>query len=310
MNAVVAGRFGARRVVMASRGPGMKRKGGAFPPYPREDLVFRGGRTIADLSYKTFYLGKAWGAAPLQASSQSLDAALAAAMSDKALNEIVGQYFANEAITTTVAPSAILDLPLQSTYDKDDIHTLTQRVFESGGVAGLDLKNTVFNFILPPGAVLSSDTRAGNLQRAARKPKPGTPEAEEEDSKHGLGGYHGSVHLKGPGGPITVYYAAAVWSDGQNGIPIPGWALWENACATLYHELNEARTDPDVEDAIRTGDRRWIGWNSNSGQEIGDFPIEEAGPDLPTVFKKVAVDGGPGTAPIQFLWSNRFHGPE
>ena len=28
---------------------------------------------------------------------------------------------------------------------------------------------------------------------------------------------------------------------------------WKNVCATLYHELQEVRTDPDVEDAIRAG---------------------------------------------------------
>jgi hypothetical protein len=113
-----------------------------------------------------------------------------------------------------------------------------------------------------------------------------------------------------PGTPITVYYSVAVWSEGDNGIPIPGWQPWENACATLYHELNEARTDPDVEDAIRTGDVRWIGWNSRTGEEIGDFPIEEAGPNLPLVFRKVEVSSASGTVPIQLLWSNRVHGPE
>src|ERR1700682_5101993 len=89
------------------------------------------------------------------------------------------------------------------------------------------------------------------------------------------------------GSPVTIYYSVAVWSEGNNGVAIPGWQPWENTCATLYHELNEARTDPDVEDAVRTGEIRWIGWNSQSGQEIGDFPIHEAGPNLPLVFKKV-----------------------
>ena len=109
---------------------------------------------------------------------------------------------------------------------------------------------------------------------------------------------------------MTIYYSAAVFSEGDNGIAIPGWAPWENICATLYHELNEARTDPDVEDAIRNGDTSFIGWNSNQGQEIGDPPISKAGRNLALVFHRVPVDSGPGTAPIQFLWSNRVHGPE
>ena len=38
----------------------------------------------------------------------------------------------------------------------------------------------------------------------------------------------------------------------MNGIPVFD-RPWKNVVATLYHELNEARTDADVEDAIRAG---------------------------------------------------------
>src|SRR6266436_4422710 len=63
----------------------------------------------------------------------------------------------------------------------------------------------------------------------------------------GLGGYHGSVILAGQ----RIYYAVAalseVLSNGrQNGI-VAFTQPWKNAVATMYHELNEARTDPDVE---------------------------------------------------------------
>jgi len=37
-----------------------------------------------------------------------------------------------------------------------------------------------------------------------------------------------------------------------NGIPVFD-EPWKNVVATFYHELNEARTDADVEDAIRAG---------------------------------------------------------
>ncbi|MBR0848363.1 hypothetical protein JQ543_11485 [Bradyrhizobium diazoefficiens] len=294
-----------------------KGKGGAggavFPPFPKEDLVFRGGRTMPNMSFKTFYLGKGWASAPLAAPRQKLDAAIDAAMSDPGLNGIVAQYFGNAPITTKALPSAVLDVPGQATFDKGDIHNLVKRLFKSGNLAALDLKTTLINFVLPPRAVLSSDgggnERVKRVVRAART-RPGTPEAEEEDSRNGLGGYHGSVHIQSPTGGVTVYYAAAVFSDGDNGIPISGWEPWENICATLYHELCEARTDPDVEDAIRTGDLRFIGWNSNSGQEIGDFPIGEAGSDLERVFKRVTIAAEPHTVPIQLMWSNRVHGPE
>ena len=78
--------------------------------------------------------------------------------------------------------------------------------------------------------------------------------------------------------------------------------------ATFYHELQEARTDPDVEDAIRTNNEHFIGWNSEQGEEIGDFPVFEADP-LQEVFKEVPLVAG-GTAPMQLLYSNRVNGPE
>jgi len=299
-----------RRVVFAGRELTASAKTSAPGPSQSEDLIYRGGRTLADMAFKTFYIGKGWDTPPLTSARRNLDAALSAAMSDKALNAIVAQYFKGGLITTDAAPSVVLDQPPRELYTKDDIHALAQQVFKDGVLAGLDLKNAVINFILPPKAILSADSASGNAAPSGADALQGFPEAEEADSRHGLGGYHGSIHVTGPGAPTTIYYAAAVWSEGDNGIPIPGWAPWENVCATLYHELNEARTDPDVEEAIRTGKLAWIGWNSNHGEEIGDFPIRAAGSDLTSVFRKVPVDGPPGVAPIQLMWSNRIHGAE
>jgi hypothetical protein len=303
-------RYRARGIVMAGKGPSMARRDRTFPPQPREDLVFRGGRTLPQMSYKTFYVGADWATGAQASSRTNLDAALAAAMTDPALNEIVGQYFGGSKITTLPLPSTVLDLPVQQVFDKGDIHALAERTFMSGVLSAVDLDTCVVNFVLPPGAILSSEGGGAARALTGRRAPPGTPETEEEDSRNGLGGYHGSIHIMHPGKSITVYYSVSVWSEGDNGIAIPGWQPWENVCATLYHELNEARTDPDVEDAVRTGDLRWVGWNSRAGEEIGDFPIEEAGTDLPLVFRKVEVATAPGTVPIQLLWSNRIHGPE
>jgi hypothetical protein len=44
--------------------------------------------------------------------------------------------------------------------------------------------------------------------------------------------------------------------------------------ATFYHELCEARRNPDVEDVIRTGNEK-LGWYSNKGGEIGDIRMVE-----------------------------------
>ena len=309
MNDISSESYRPRGIVKVNRGLGLSQASHVFPSHPQEDLVYRGGRTIADLRYKTFYLGKSWAQGALAAARQNLDAALAAAMSDPRLNEIVGQYFGGSNITTAALASTVLDLTLQSTYDKGDIHDLVQKTYMSGALSAVDLDTCVISYVLPPQAILSSEGGAEAIQSAVRAPR-GTPEEEEANSKNGLGGYHGSVHIPHPGSPITIYYAVATWSEGDNGIPIPGWEPWENVCATFYHELNEARTDPDVEDAIRTGDVRWIGWNSRTGREIGDFPIDQAGSNLSLVFKKVPVAATPGTVPVQLMWSNRIHGPE
>ena len=78
---------------------------------------------------------------------------------------------------------------------------------------------------------------------------------------------------------------------------------------TLYHELIESQTDPDVGDAIRQHDRRFIGFNSNNlGQEIGDQPISAN--SLDRVFKEVLTLPGPRPTPVQFMYSNAVHGAE
>lgn len=137
----------------------------------------------------------------------------------------------------------------------------------------------VATLLLPPGAILADG---------------------EVTSENGLGGYHGSV-----GGH---YYAVAVYSEGTNGI-VAFDEPWKNVCATVYHELQEARTDPDVEDAIRTGKNSYLAWYSPQGGEIGDIPIAESGGDLASVMKEVPLANGHGTVPVQLMWSNRDSAP-
>jgi hypothetical protein len=73
--------YRARGVVLAPKKPGALKSNQPFPPVPKEDLVYRGGRTWANMSYKTFYLGKAWTDPGRATDRTNLDAALAAAMS-------------------------------------------------------------------------------------------------------------------------------------------------------------------------------------------------------------------------------------
>ena len=160
-----------------------------------------------------------------------------------------------------------------------------------------DLDNTVFNFMLPRGTILKYDDDQQNAKTDASTNdtlnSTGIPEVEESDSLNGLGGYHGSViNERGSGQSTKIYYSIAAYSeflpDGQeNGIAVFDES-WKNVVATLYHEINEFKTYPDVEDAIRQNENRFIGWNSDKGEEIGDFPVFEARP-LSKVFKEVPL---------------------
>ena len=171
--------YRARGIVFASKGLAASRRGTAIAPAPEEDLVFRGGRMLPDMSYKIFYVGDVWATSPLSDFRRQLDFALAAAMSDPALNDIVGQYFAGSPILTTALPSAVLNVPVQDVVNKDDVQGFVKQLFTSGDLSDIDFPNCAVNFVLPPGAVLSSDG-GGEAHAQRALPKPGTPEAEDE----------------------------------------------------------------------------------------------------------------------------------
>ncbi len=274
----------------------------AFAPSQKLDLKNYGGRTIAALTFTNVYLGK-WAAADVK----HIDHALAAAMADPDLNNVIAQYFPNGKVSSTFVPSRKLAGPVPSHVYKDTIEGFVAGLDTSGGLAGLDLTNTVVCFMLPKGCVLVDGSSSGKEEKS--KLDVGDPADEQVDSKHGLGGYHGSVHVRRGSKRDTVYYAVGVYSQGSNGIDAFG-VPWKNICATFYHELQEARTDADVEDASDSGIDRKLGWYSPKGGEIGDIPMDEAGPDLSTVMKEVPLADGSGTVPIQLMWSNAVHGPE
>jgi hypothetical protein len=113
-----------------------------------------------------------------------------------------------------------------------------------------------------------------------------------------------------------VYYAVGVFSEmtaqGENGI-VAFDEPWKNVVATFYHELQEARTDADVEDASRTKNDSLLGWyavgDGHISGEIGDTPMDEAGANLDLVMREIPLADGSGTVPIQLMWSNRDGGP-
>lgn len=281
------------------------------PPAPQHDLVNHGGKTIQSLHFANYYIGAdAWAGGDMA----NIDHALAEAMSDARLNEILQQYLTGP-IAAVFDGSEPLPGPAPTLVSQGDIEARVADLDAEGKFRNYQLASTVFVFLLPSGTVLNTDAAlTGALRRsngAGALRRRGVPPHDQDDSLHGLGGYHGSVHTTAA---RIVYYAVGVYSERRpdgtvNGIPVFD-EPWKNVVATFYHELSEARTDPDVEDSIRTGSNAYLGWVSRQGEECGDFPIVEAGTDLTKVFKEIALADGSGMVPIQCLYSNRVHGPE
>jgi len=245
-----------------------------FVTEPGLDLRYLGGRTLPDLTFTTVYLGR------FDAGEQEkIDHAIAAAMTDAHLNNVLAQYFPGQKVTATFAGSQLHGGPTPARVYRDTVESI---------VGGLDVTG-VACLLLPRGAVLVDGPSNGG---------------DNVDSRHGLGGYHGSVN--------GTYYAVAVYSEGANGI-VAFDEPWKNICATLYHELQETRTDPDVEDAIRAGatpaGEHLLGWYSPRGGEIGDVPLAVTN-DPSEVLREVPLADGSGSVPIQLLWSNAVGGPE
>src|SRR5258708_7790735 len=148
-------------------------------PHPEFDLVNHGGKTIASLTFVSFYLsGAAWPADD----RKSIDAALEAAMADSRLNNVMAQYFDGVPPPSTAMPSQSVSLVAPPTTDNAAVQSIVAQLANGSFLDGLDLNRSVVNLMLPPGIVLADTGGA--------------------DSRHDLGGYHGSGHARG----ASVYY--------------------------------------------------------------------------------------------------------
>jgi hypothetical protein len=286
-----------------------------FQPMPSWNLKDYGGPTISELTFVNRYVGgsAAWAASDMQ----SIDGALQTAFNDPALEGVIAQYYTGDAISSAMLASDVHEGPVPPTVYKDTAEALAQQLYTDGALGTADPGNAVINIMLPPGIVLSDDFSPGYQPPAQaseefRRRKRGVIKLDEDDaadSKHGLGGYHGSIHASDG---REVYYAVGVYSEGDNGI-VAFDEPWKNVVATFYHELNEARTDADVEDVNRTNNDSLLGWYSppQGGGEIGDIPINEAGAagNLSLVFQEINLADGSGTVPVQLMWSNKDDGP-
>ena len=259
-------------------------------PDVKEDLIFHGGKVVPQMEFQNVYLGgnASWATEDVT----SIDAAIKLTMQDRRLNNVMLQYFPGVAMSCDMRASFVLDAPKQVRLDEPDVQAVIASLYDSSLIKKTDLNTTIFNLILSPGTVLKLGSSS---------------------SSNGLGGYHGSTHIQRDGKRITLYYSANVYSEIQangkeNGIAVFNKS-WKNVVGTLYHELNEFRTDPDVNDAIVNNSNDFLGWNSRTGREVGDQPIFAA-TDLNQVFKEVKASTGSKRIPVQFMYSNAVHGAE
>jgi hypothetical protein len=97
-------------------------------------LIFLGGKTIADLTFTNLFVG---GSSSWQNSDiQNIDTALAAAMSDVDLNNVMMQYFGNRPISTTFMPSQILSGSKPSSFSQGNVENLVTQLHSQGGLQG------------------------------------------------------------------------------------------------------------------------------------------------------------------------------
>lgn len=257
---------------------------------PLEDLMFHGGRVVPQMEFQNVYLGSSADWSP--SDIESIDSAITLAMRDRRLNNMMVQYFPGATLACDPRPSFVLNSAKPEELDEPDVQAAVIGLFDEERIGKSDLDTTIFNLVLPPGTVLKLGASS---------------------SLNGLGGYHGSVHIRRDGKRVTLYYSANVFSEmlsatRQNGIVVFDQP-WKNVVGTLYHELNEFRTDADVKDAIEQGNNDFLGWTSRRGHECGDQPIFAAAP-LQLVFKEVSTANTRRRIPVQFMYSNAVHGAE
>lgn len=277
----------------------------------KTDLKNFGGKTLPKMIYKNYYLGgtSAWKESDIDA----IEKATIQVMRHKQLNTVLAQYFDHQALFCDALEAEILATPKPVEVTQGDIEKFTKDLFLAGQIKDSDLAVTIFNFILPRGSVLNTKQKLTNNLTNEEQTIPGKIR-RAASSLDGLGGYHSSVHAKRTGGSeATIYYSVDVFSDklanGQENGIVAFDDAWKNVVATLHHELNEFRTDPDVGDSIREDNADFLGWMADDGNEIGDFPLLHADP-VTEVIKEIKLTGKKFSLPFQMLYSNTIHGAE
>jgi hypothetical protein len=261
-----------------------------------DDLVRRGGRIIPQSQFRNIYLGDddLW-----HGDREVIDASIEAALQDRRLENVMRQYF-DKPISCERGPSILLTTwKPQPIFTTGDTEALILDLFDKGTIKDDGLPDTLFNIVLPRGVVLTDDDQQSvNDLNALNK----------ASSLFGLGGFHGSVNHKSK---KRIYYSVNVFSerdkDGRRNGILAFPKSWQNVVATLYHEINEFRTDPDVAEANRNlaHASEILGWLSTNREEIGDHPMSSK--PLGEVMREILLTNGQAKVPVQLMYSNAIH---
>jgi hypothetical protein len=262
-------------------------------------LTFHGGKVLASPDVVPVYVGDYWPTLPGKRDRARNDAAMAALVKDPGQTALWQEYGGGPG---TTSPSKVLAGVEGERFTKEDVEALVAGELRKGHFDISDPER-VFTLVLPPGAVLEDGGAS---------------------SEHGLGGFHGKVETTDG---RAAYYAVVVYSErtaaGVNGIDFTGKPI-DNVTITESHEITEVVTDPDVGQAIETGDPRFLAWYDDTTPilrrdgsavlddwgrpmrgkgEIGDIPILnaelEGDEDLSSAWGR--VDG----FAFQTEWSNQ-----
>jgi hypothetical protein len=241
-------------------------------------MQYFGGGVLNHTDVTNMYLGDYFATSAGSADAKKNDAFMSDLVQNKNMVGLWNQYGVG-AGTTEGSVKLGGSYKSGQKITQGQIETMLQQAISSGKVNPGD--QSIYNFVLPPGAVLAT--------------------SDGTTSTQGLGGFHGSIHT--PDGK-EVFYSANAFSHGSNGIDFTGKGDGiDNVTITESHEISEAVTDPHVQDAIDTNDYGKLGWmdvTTNSG-EIGDVEVNDASPGTPLDRMYGSMDG----FYVQKIWSQK-----
>src|SRR4030095_5004639 len=120
---------------------------------PKDDLIFRGGKTLPQMGFQNIYLGRNSDFAP--GDVEAIDDAITRVVRDEQLKNIIQQYFPGKTLAYDVAPSVILNESRRNDMAEPDVQNKIIDLFDRNLILATDHDRTCFNLILAPDTVLT-----------------------------------------------------------------------------------------------------------------------------------------------------------